>query len=148
MYLNVYASLQKYCKDFITARPSLGQFKIFDFDAQATIDELPEGGNLIGVAELSLTNNGGLHDVTCSLVVSTPAADNNLVLLRKVMDALYDELQEGFGGGALKIVKADTGQAYGHMTVKSGTTLLPVARTKGRPMQVILVSLGAVATPA
>lgn len=138
MYLNVKASLLKYCKEF-NQRHSLG-FDIFDFDAHTTINELPDV-DLIGIGDYSLDNDGELITVSCLIGVVTKADDHNLNRLSPVIDKLITELYPNKVDSDLVVVTATDGLPYGQLKLTGQIAALPVSRTmQARPYQTVAVT--------
>lgn len=141
IYMNTKASLLKYCKDFCTRNGF--DFDVFDFDAHATINELPDN-DLIGIGEFSMENNSQMYIVTCMIGVCTKADDQNLTRLSPAIDKLFNELQPDRVDNILEIVTADVGEKTGQFKIINPIAVLPVARNaKARPFQTVAVSLAA-----
>lgn len=110
---------------------------IFDFDAHATLEELPEN-DLIGIMEFSLGSDTGMLTTETMIVISTND-DLNLGRLRKFIGELFDQLQPG---ATFSVVDADSGIAIGNLKIMDGTQILPVARSRTRPFQAIAIRAG------
>ena len=137
--LNLRASLLKMCNDFIFDN-TLTDFENFDFDAHAGIQDLPNT-HLIGISELSLTEDKELYYGECMAMICTKQDDTNLKNLYPVNSKLFDALR---ADKSYPLVDSSNGQTIGRIVVKLGTTSLPVAFTKSRPLQVIAFSFGVV----
>lgn len=135
---NAQASLLKFCKDsIIGSGVNVQSFKPFNFDTHATINQLPNE-DLVGIAELSLRNDQETYEITVMFVVCTGSDDTYSERLNPMIDYLFDKLKPGH---QIMLVTEDTGQIVGKATIERGVTVLPIASTKGRPMQAISVVL-------
>ena len=130
-------SLIKMCNDFIVSN-SLTDFQVFDFDAHASLNELPET-NLIGIAEYSLTELGGYYSGSCMVIVSTKQSDSDLTVLRPVVSKMFNRVKSD---SVITVVEGDTGSVLGNLKVMAGTEAMAVARTKSRPLQAMNISFG------
>ena len=90
-YLDINRSLAAYCKNFLI-RNNIQNFEVFDFDAHATINELPADKNLIGISDYRIENQKDMYVVTCVIAVCTLSTDKNISILRDTIDKLYEEL--------------------------------------------------------
>jgi len=132
-YENLRASLVKMCKDVISEQ-ALENFLPFDFDTHASLNDIPDS-DLLGIAEMQVTNSEGTYETTCKVVVCTKTDDTYLERLLPVVDAVFDKLRPGYGG--IKIVQASDGRIIGNFKVEDQVSIFPVAVSKGRPLQVI-----------
>ncbi len=139
-YLGVQKSLLRVCSDFIS-QSNLTGFIPFDFDSHGTINQLPDN-DLIGVGELSLKNDVDDFMGTCYILVSTRGDDGNLVRLRPVVSNLFSFLSPGT---VLPLLDPQTGAEVGSMKITAGVSILPVARTKTRPLQMVSFGFSLVA---
>lgn len=134
LWRNLQASLLKYCNDLITNRV-LDGFTNFNFDTHASLNQLPEE-DLLGIAELSLGNDLETYEGTVNFVVCTRADDTYMERLNPVIDYLFDELR--VGSQPIILVNEKTAMIAGRLTI-SNSLILPVATSKGRPVQVVSV---------
>ena len=140
-YLDINRSIAAYLKNFLT-RKSINGFQVFDFDAHATINELPSDAHLIGVSDYSIENQKDMYMVTCVLAVCTLSTDKNLTVLRDTIDKLFSELKPGMKSENLIIVDS-TGLKRGYLTVGEDVMALPIGRTETRPFQGLAITFGA-----
>ena len=140
-YLDINRSLAAYCKNFLT-RNGITGFQVFDFDAHATINELPADKHLIGISDYSIENQKDMYMVTCVIAVCTLSTDKNLDVLRGCIDKLYTELKPGASGETMTVVDS-SGLKRGYLTVGGDVMALPIGRTETRPFQGIAISFGA-----
>lgn len=133
---NIEASLLKRCKE-VAIEASLSGFDIFNFDAHSVINDLPDK-DLIGISELSITDHGGTLFVKSMIVISTKNDDNGIKRCRNAANLLFEAFMSDI---QFKAVSATTGNDFGVLTIRPGTTLLPVGSTKSRPLQIIAVEL-------
>ena len=140
-YLDINRSLAAYCKNFLI-RNNITGFDVFDFDAHATINELPADKHLIGISDYSIENQKDTYVITCVIAVCTLSSDKNITVLRDTVDKLYNELKPGASGENFKIVDS-TGLKRGYLTVAGDVMALPIGRTETRPFQGIAISFGA-----
>lgn len=138
LILNIESSLLKFCNDVI-AKHQLESFQNFNFDAHSSINTLPEK-DLLGIAELASTNFGELHSISVKFIVCTNNSDTNLSRLRNLISILYGTLQPG--NHDVKLVDNNNGRCKGNFVVEEGVYVMPVGRTKGRPLQAMVVQLG------
>lgn len=138
-YEDCQRSLLAYCKNFLT-RNSISGFEVFDFDAHAVEQQLPDS-DLIGIGEYSIENQTDMHHVTCMLIICTKSDDTSLDRLRPVMGAIYKELVPGNTGEILPVVD-NTGMKRGYLTVMDNVLVGPVGSTKTRPIQAVGLSFG------
>lgn len=113
------------------------EMDIFNFEAHATVEEMPEV-DLIGPMEIGVEEDEGRFYISCMLGVST-FNDQNLFRLDDLIDNLFDRLRPD---SLVPLYNADTGSQYGVMKVMNGSAILPVARTKIRPIQAVAMTLG------
>lgn len=137
VYNSVCASLLKYCKDFIAENSTTQSFRVHDFDAFASENELPVE-DLVGICEYSIENMDRHYITTVMFVVCTTAEDDALQKLRPVVGRLFGKLKPG--SGEIQVVDATSGSIMGNLTVMDSVKVLPVARTDTRPVQMIAVS--------
>jgi hypothetical protein len=135
-YFDIQQSLLKYCNEFI--KKNNLDFEVFDFDSHGSINSLPDS-NLLGIGEFEIENDSNRYYTTCSFVICTKADDAALVKLRPVVDKLFSQLTPG--SIDIKVVTGTTGKLIGNMVVMDNVTVLPVARTETRPLQMIAVRL-------
>lgn len=140
-YMDCYTSLLAHCKNFL-GRQNIAGFEVYDFDAHATAEKLPEA-NLVGITEYSIVNATDLYDVTVMFIVCTRADDTNLINLRDTMNKLFGEMTPG---GHLDLYNKD-GDVVGKFTIKDDIMVTGVGSTKTRPMQGLAVSLGVAYQP-
>lgn len=140
IFMDVRASLLKYCKDVRARYPNaLPNFDVFDFDSHASVNDMPEN-DVIGISEYSIANADNHYYVTCMIVICTKADDAQLGRLNPAMSALFSELKPGFSG--ITVVNAQSGNEIGVLKVMENVTALPVARADNRPIQMIAVEMG------
>lgn len=146
VYENVRISLLKFCKDLIDELELTEDFEVFDFDAHATVDELPPK-HLIGLAEYALENNDRLYTATGMFVVCTRADDEETKMLRNVISKIFSKLKPG---RPLAKVENSTGDNIGFITTLAPVETMPIAATKGRPLMAVASQFGTnfVAPPA
>jgi len=138
IHLNINASLLKVCKDFILSEGLSADYDVFDFDAHASLNDLPNKG-LIGIAEYSLAEDSDMYSGECMIVISTMQDDLNLQKLKPLVSKMFSKWRTG---QEIAAVTADNGTLIGNIKVHSGTEALSVARTQSRPLQMISVSFG------
>lgn len=136
-YFDIQQSLLRYCKEFIS-KNNLQDFEVFDFDSHGSINHLPDS-HLLGIGEFEIENDSNKYYTTCSITVCTKADDSALTILRPVIDKLFTELTPG--SVEVKVVNGSTGKLAGNMVVMDNVTVLPVARTETRPLQMIAIRL-------
>lgn len=133
-------SLVKFIQDFIAnldpihgiTSPVGVQF--FDFDAHSEETELPVK-DLIGLADLSWAEDEKTYEVMVSIGVST-TEDPNLFRHHDIIDALSSVLRVE---DQVNLVDPATGSVIGWMVAQNGVSLLPMARTKVRGLQFLMV---------
>jgi len=143
-YENVIASLLAHCNLHVSQLGLEEEFETFDFDRHASINDLPDQKHLIGVGEIGMNNATELFDVSCSFIVCTTVDDTKLTHLRKVIGVLFDKLTPG--RTYIPMLDAKNGQKIGQLLVMDDVALLPMARSKGRPLQVISARFAATLT--
>jgi len=141
IYTDVKKSILKFCKDYIENNGLASKFDVFDFDAHATINELPNK-DLIGIGEFSIENNSEMYTVTCYIAVCTKADDKNLARLTPVIDGLFDLLRPGHKAMDVVRQSGNTVQTLGQLVLMESVSVLPVARTETRPIQMLAIQLG------
>lgn len=122
-------SLLIFCNDFIT-KNNLEDFTTFDFDAHASLEELPND-NLIGIAEFELEERQELYYGSCSLLLSTLQTDYNIQLLRPTLSKLFHDLRTNM---RIPIYNDTLTEEIGNIIIMEGTQAMPVSRTKTRPL--------------
>ena len=137
LHYDVNSSLLMMCKDFITDN-SLTDFDVFDFDAHASLNDLPNN-HLAGVAEFSMMENGDSYDGHCTILVCTKQDDANLKILKPTVSKMFARLKTG---REIQLVQSTDALVLGNLKIKSGTEALPVARTETRPLIAITVNFG------
>lgn len=137
-YSDFLRSLQAYCNDFLTRKAITG-FEVFDFEAHAVENELPNF-DLIGINDYMVENQKDMYEVSCVLTICTKADDQNLNRLRGAISAMFAELKPGKTDIP---IKSKTGLTLGNFVVHDPVTVIPVGKTKTRPIQGIAVSFGA-----
>lgn len=130
-YTNAVTSVLKLCKDFADEH----NLTVHDFDAHATLAELPKV-DLIGPMELEVENDEGLLSVMGMIGVSL-VEDLNLFRTRPLMGQLFQTLAPN---RVFKLYNAETAVCYGMMKIRNGTHVMPVVRTKHRPVQFVAFS--------
>lgn len=139
VYENVFASLLKYCGDFIEKK-NIDNCENFDFDSHGSINQLPDS-DLIGIAEYSLVEAQGLYYATCAIVVCTRSDDSQLKRMRKIVDAFSGELKVGFEG--IKLVSSEDAKLIGHGKVMDEIEFMPPAKqADSRPVLLINLEVG------
>lgn len=138
-YKDVHRSILAYLNQFLS-RHSITGFDVFDFDAHAVIQELPQT-HVIGLSDYSIENQTDMYMVTCVIAACTMSDDTDLAILYDVMDKLFAELRPGQSGERFAVVDA-TGLKRGYMTVGDNVMAMPVGRTDTRPFQGIAVTFG------
>ena len=131
------ASLVKFCADLIEDN-AWDTFKPFDYDTHATLNEFPTS-DLLGIGELSVTNNTETYDGTVTIAVCTMADDGYLEKLRTVIGQVFTELKPGTH---ITCVDPITGVEIGKIIVQTGVTVLPVGTSRARPFQAIAFRFG------
>lgn len=140
-YADMNRSLAAYLKNFLT-RKNITGFQVFDFDAHATVNELPGDKHLIGISDYSIENQKDMYMITCVIAVCTLSTDKNLSVLRDTIDKLFSELRPGAKSENL-IVVDESGLKRGYLTVGEDVMVLPIGRTETRPFQGIAITFGA-----
>lgn len=138
-YQDINRSLLAYCNNFLI-RHDIKDVDIFDFDAHAVEQELPDQ-DLIGIGEYSIENQTDKYHVTCMFIVCTKADDTQLKRLRNLVGSLFAELRPQNSGEPFKIVD-EAGLKRGYMTVMDNVLVGPVGSNKTRPVQAIAVAFG------
>lgn len=140
-YFDIHTSILAYCKGFLQRTAFAADFQVFDFDAHAVIQELPNK-HLIGISDYSIENQKDMYMVTCVIAVCTMSTDNDLDVLYQVMDGLFSELKPGATGERFPVLDGN-GVKRGYLTVTGDVMAMPVGRTDTRPFQGIAISFGA-----
>lgn len=138
IYQNTRASIFAFCKKTIEDLNMTNDFQMFDFDAHATIEELPPK-HLIGVAEFAMQNDDRLYSATCLIAVCTLSTDKDIEILRTVISRLFTSLVPG---KTVSRISSTTGSQVGQLTVKGNVETMPVTGTKGRPLMAVAVEFG------
>lgn len=138
-YIDHKTSLLSYCKNFLS-RNTITGFDVFDFDAHAATNELPDK-DLIGISDYGIVNNKDMYIVHCAIVVCTKSDDSNLTRLTNVINKLFNELRPGETGDRFALITS-SGTPKGFMTVMDPVEALPVGQTRTRPIQAMAVSFG------
>lgn len=136
--LDIKASLLKYCNDFIISQGATATVINFDFDAHATQEQWPDK-DLVGIAELGVSNHTDHYVTTLMIGVCTRSDDKELQRLSPLIAELFDKLKPG--DMEVKIVDYQTGMIKGGLVVMDHVNLMPVGRTNTRPVQFIAVQL-------
>ena len=136
VYGDVHRSILNYCSSFLD-RNVIQNFQIFDFDAHATIQELPNS-DLLGVSDYAIENQQDIYVVTCMFVVCTKSDDAYLKRLRPVVAKLFSELRPS-EENLFKLID-ENGLKQGTIKIMSDVAALPIGNTKNRPVQAIAVS--------
>lgn len=132
IYLDIDASLKRFCVDFGEAiTPNLNYE---DFDSHAD-ESTVQQGDLIGTSGLSITNNAPFLDVDVMIGISTDT-DTNLLRLRKVVAMLFQRLQPL---NTIDVLDYETGIKKGNLMVLEGIRILPVGGSQARPIQYVMV---------
>ena len=137
LYLDVNSSILKLCKDFITDNALVG-FQVFDFDAHASLNDLPNN-HLVGVAEYSLMENSDSYEGECMLIICTKQDDANLKILKPVVSKLFSRVK---AGKEIPLVQSTNALVLGNLKLKPGSEAMPVSRTESRPLIAINISFG------
>ena len=138
LFKNIRASLaantQSHINNMASAGVTTQAVKNFDFDAISEIKELPQE-DCLGFGALTLTNDENTLGGAFMLIVSTY---NDLGTLRliDIMDYLFDTVQPGM---KIPLLRYSDGTKLGDLIVETGSTVLPVEKTKTRPLQAINV---------
>lgn len=127
-YMNCCVSIAKVCKDFGDANG----LTVYDFDAHATVSELPNA-DIIGPMEIEVENDEGMLTVMGMIGISL-REDLNLFRLRPLVAKLFRDLSPNNTFG---LYDAETSKKYGIMKILNGTQVLPVVRSKNRPIQFV-----------
>lgn len=127
-YMNCCVSVTKICRDF----GDENGLKVHDFDAHATLAELPNY-DLIGPMELEVESDEGMLTVMGMIGISL-CEDLNLFKTRPLVAKLFRTLSPN---STFNLYNAEDGQGYGIMKIMNGTQVLPVVRTKQRPVQFV-----------
>lgn len=138
---DIRASVFKFCSDFGADQQAaqISVLTVFNFDAHVEEKALPTG-DIIGPWQLSADIvNDALINVTGMIGLCTQT-DPNLFKLEKMAGALLERMKPR---QAIPLVDADTGVAYGRLTVCSGTSLSPVAQAQQRPLKFVHFTLKA-----
>ena len=138
LYMDVSSSLLKFCKDYIDQNSLDDDFDVFDFDAHASLNDIPTS-NLIGIAEYSLTEFNDQYEGEAMLIISSNQDDANLVVMRPHVTKLFNLLKTGM---EIPIIRSVDGYMLGNLKLKAGSSVMPVARTQSRPLQAISFSFG------
>lgn len=136
VYKDTKRSVLAYCKNFV-ARHSLTNVEIFDFDAHAAINKLPES-TLLGQAGITIANIGDQYIVNCVIGVCTLSSDSGLETLTDIIDKLFSELKPGYMDEDLVIRDANN-NIIGHMKVAGDISVSPVESEDNRPLQGVSV---------
>lgn len=138
---NFKASMFHFCKDMVTSLTADGivtSMQVFNFDAFADLESLPDA-DLIGVSSFELQNNLELHHMSCLIGVVT-LNDTNLFRLDQVIGQLYWKLRPDT---SLPVYDATTGAlTVGSIKIMEGTAVMPVEKTKIRPVQFVGLTAG------
>lgn len=137
MYLDIKTSLLAFCKRS-KHQLSMSSVEIFDFDTHAVENKLPDR-DIIGIGDYSLTDNDETHHGTCSIAVCTLSDDSLCERLSGIIDYLYSNLKPGT---QVPVVKKDSGEQVGYLTILTPMTALPISDTQTRPVQEILINFG------
>jgi len=137
LHQDVHSSLLKMCKDFITDNGLTG-FQVFDFDAHASLNEIPEQ-HLVGVGEYALREDVDSYQGECMIIISTLQTDANLKVLRPAVSKMFARLK---AGRDIQLVQSTNALSLGNLRIKEGTEAMPVARTESRPLVGINISFG------
>jgi len=147
LYKNIRASLAAFVKLSLTNMVSQGVLTVapknFDFDATATIEELPQG-DCLGFGGLTATNNENVIEGGAMLIAST-YDDIGTLRMIAIIDYLFDLVQPGM---FMPLLDHTTGNTIGELTIVSGATITPVERTKTRPLQAISFQFRSSKTPS
>jgi hypothetical protein len=134
---DINSSLLKMCTDFTTDN-SLTDYETIDFDAHASINDLPNN-DLIGIAEYSLMELEDMFEGSCTVMICTTQDDSYLEKLKPTVSKLFNRLRSG---REIEVVNSSNGTVIGRLKIMVGTEATPVARTKSRPLQGINISFG------
>lgn len=126
MYLNIQASLLRYCSD------KAGQLKLtkgyqltpMNLDAVLNEDNLAKG-NIIGIEKLSVlaeSDSNIVTSFTCAITLGTQEDPNNMQLSRLV-DSVFKDLQIN---NNLAIYDSETGLRFTNAVIKGTTYVMPV----------------------
>jgi hypothetical protein len=132
LYENVVLSLVKWVEDF--RKTNYGEAKYVDWDAHASISELPTVDVVMGPAGCGMTEESpGEYEVVFSFGVGT-YQDENLFTLRKVISQLFGKLTIGM---KIPIYDASTAEPVSWMTIASPRSVTPVTRAEVRSLQFV-----------
>lgn len=134
-FQNIYASLVSFINDF-NSNTTTGTPGFLDFDQHEEIDKIPNT-DLVGMRGLSVTADGVTYTAEVLIVVST-WDDTSLFRLRAYIDELFGKLLPGM---SIPFKNATTGDEAGYLAVRSGTSVIPIARSEKRSFQQIAVNL-------
>lgn len=131
IYSCICSSIIRFGEDFRRANDPTATY--FDWDAHADISQIPET-DVVGPAGIGLANEGKITQVVFSIGLAT-VADENLFRLRRMMSALYGQLQP-----EMTIPVYDTaGARASWLVVKAPVTIAPVSKSEIRAVQFISV---------
>lgn len=137
LFRDVQASLFYFLKQLVAEHNGeLPSFQTYKFDAHAQENELPLQ-DLIGVSDLSLTDEGGLLTITTQFVICT-INDVGLMRLDKMTDYVYEKVAPD---NTLDLIRHTDGVKIGNLKTVPGVTIFPVARADNRPIKGIGVEL-------
>lgn len=140
MYVNHQVSLYKYLNTFaaqmVTATYLKSDYELFNFDAFADLDNIPDK-DILGVSQFNIDSDSGLFIVSAMLGIST-YDDINLARLDRMIGRLFEKLESG---QLVPFVEESSGNQIGVMRVLNGTSVLPVVKTRTRPLKFVAVAL-------
>lgn len=130
LYENIAGSVLKLTVDFMAAEVPGAVF--VNWDAHATIEELPEG-TLVGPAGVGMTEDEQGIEVVFGAGIATADDPNNFNLTR-LISKLYGRVRPQT---RIPIYSLETAEPVSWMVVKTPTAITPVSRAMIRAMQFV-----------
>lgn len=134
LYQDIHSSFTKFTIDTINEIAIEGQEtpEFIIWDAHANINEL-EDKDLIGISAVTLTDNEGIMEASCSFGVST-YGDKNLFRQTHYISKLFGKTRLG---NNLDLYNFQTASKRGWMQAATPTIVSPVEKSENRPFQFV-----------
>lgn len=134
------ASLFAMCKQFMVDQGlDTEDWEVFDFDAHTVQQGFPDK-HLVGIAEYSLTEQQGMYEGHCMVIICTKQDDSQLKILKPLVSKMFNRLKVT---SSIPIYEEATGNTLGNLKTMDGTEASAIARTSGRPLQAVNIRFGA-----
>ena len=141
MYLDLQASIMRFCNDFKLSMGTGIIPEFVNFDSSWDDAELPNG-HCIGYMGLTFGIDDQLVEGSVQIGYTTQN-DTNLHDLSRAIDVLVKRL---LPTNKLKIYDASTGAEKGYMVILNGTRVMAVAGSKSRPVQFVAIQFATTTT--